>query len=68
LWRASWLAKAANAFPEPPGDDDLPIVTSADDLVIFVAGGRIPIPQHVYFPSWGHPPCRVVQPVSSPSR
>lgn len=68
LWRASWLAKAANAFPEPPGDDDLAVVASPDDLVVFVAGGRIPIPQHVYFPSWGHPPCRVVRTVRSPSR
>jgi hypothetical protein len=61
LWRESWLARAANAFPEPPGEDDLPIITDPDDLVVFVAGGRIPIPQHVYFPSWGHPPCRVVR-------
>jgi hypothetical protein len=28
-----------------------------------VAGGRIPIPQHVWFPSWGFPPCRIAVPV-----
>lgn len=61
LWRTSWLAKAVTAFPEPPGDGDLPVLTDPDDLLLFVAGGRIPIPQHVYFPSWGHPPCRVVR-------
>jgi hypothetical protein len=63
LWRSSWLAEASRAFPEPPGEADIPVVSDPDDLLIVVAGGRIPIPQHVWFPTWGHPPCRVVVPV-----
>ncbi|MDH4146007.1 MAG: hypothetical protein OEY23_12675 [Acidimicrobiia bacterium] len=35
------------------------VLASPDDLVLFVAGGRIPIPQHVWFPSWGFPPCKL---------
>jgi hypothetical protein len=26
-----------------------------------VAGADLPIPQHAYSPSWGHPPCRVTR-------
>lgn len=66
MWKSSWLASAARAFAEPPGEEDLAVLASAEDVVLFVAGGRIPIPQNVYFPSWGHPPCRVVRRVHLP--
>jgi hypothetical protein len=33
---------------------------------VFVAGGTIPIPQHVWFPGWGFPPAQVVRAVALP--
>jgi hypothetical protein len=54
-----------SADPDGAGGSDLPVLAGPDDLVVFVAGGRIPIPQHVWFPSWGFPPCRVTVPVLS---
>lgn len=30
----------------------IPVVKSPDDIVLFVAGAGLPIPQHVYFPTW----------------
>ena len=30
-------------------------------LLVVVAGGTIPIPQHVWFPGWGFPPAHVVR-------
>lgn len=44
----------------------IPVVASAQDIVIFVAGGDAPIPQHVYFPTWGFPTCRLVIPIRCP--
>jgi len=44
----------------------IPVVERAEDIVIFVAGGDAPIPQHVYFPTWGFPACRVVVPIALP--
>jgi hypothetical protein len=44
----------------------VPVVERAEDIVIFVAGGDAPIPQHVYFPTWGFPSCRIVVPVVLP--
>jgi len=32
----------------------------------FVAGADLPIPQHVYCPSWGYPPCRVTREIAAP--
>jgi hypothetical protein len=31
----------------------MPIVRSAGDITVLVAGGDLSIPQHVYFPTWG---------------
>ncbi len=45
----------------------IPVVAAPQDIVIFVAGGSMPIAQHVYFPSWGFPYCRLTQPVALPS-
>lgn len=44
----------------------IPVVERAENIVIFVAGGDAPIPQHVYFPTWGFPACRVVVPIALP--
>ena len=33
---------------------------------LVVAGADLPIPQHAYCPSWGHPPCRVTRLIVSP--
>ena len=44
----------------------IPVVERAEDIVIFVAGGDAPIPQHVYFPTWGFPSCRLVVPIALP--
>jgi hypothetical protein len=44
----------------------IPVVERASDIVLFVAGGDAPIAQQVYFPSWGFPYCRIVQPVELP--
>jgi hypothetical protein len=44
----------------------IPVVAAPEDIVIFVAGGSMPIAQHVYFPGWGFPYCRLTQPVVLP--
>jgi hypothetical protein len=46
----------------------IPVVRDPDDIVIFVAGARVPIAQQVYFPTWGFPRCRLALPVQLPSR
>jgi hypothetical protein len=73
-WEASWLAETVGAARGRRTDEagrvdgaDRPVLSGPDDLVVFVAGGRIPIPQHVWFPSWGFPPCRIAVPVSPTS-
>lgn len=67
----SWLF--AKAFPRPQwpqriqsamANGQVPIVAQPDDITIVVAGGTIPIPQNVYFPSWGFPPCRITCPIA----
>jgi hypothetical protein len=30
----------------------IPVVAKPDDIIVFVAGSGLPIPQHVYFPTW----------------
>lgn len=52
-----WVLAAANA------GQDIPAVRAPDDIVVVVAGGDIPIPQHAYCPSWGFPPCRLTREV-----
>jgi hypothetical protein len=44
----------------------IPVVERPEDIVIFVAGGDAPIPQHVYFPTWGFPSCRLTIPIVLP--
>jgi hypothetical protein len=65
-WRRSWLHAAVR-----PGDwpewvaaaegGAIPAVREPDDITLIVAGADLPIPQHAYCPSWGHPPCRVTR-------
>jgi hypothetical protein len=38
----------------------------AANLPEIVAGADLPIPQHVYCPSWGYPPCRVTREIAAP--
>jgi hypothetical protein len=42
-------------------------VRSPDDIVLIVAGGDVPIAQHVYCPSWGFPPCSITRQVHLPA-
>ncbi|MGF1600048.1 MAG: hypothetical protein ACFCVK_24590 [Acidimicrobiales bacterium] len=57
LWNAAWVAERVAGRPDR--SEDVTVVADPESFVIFVAGGRIPIPQHVWFPSWGFPPCCV---------
>ena len=66
-WRRSWIHATVREsdWPEwaraaaPSGS--IPAMREPDDLTLVVAGADLPIPQHVYCPSWGHPPCRVTR-------
>lgn len=73
MWQHSWLHKdlaEANQWPdwvvEAAESGAIPAVRTPEDITLFVAGGTIPIAQHVYFPSWGFPPCRIVKPIELP--
>jgi len=74
LWREMWVRQkiaprygvpawvsAAEAAQEP-----IPVVQRPQDIVVFVAGGLAPIAQHVYFPTWGFPYCRVTRAIALP--
>ena len=69
VWRRSWIHGAVRDSDWPGWARDaartgtIPAVREADDLTVIVAGADLPIPQHVYCPSWGHPPCRVTREV-----
>ncbi len=74
MWRRSWLHKdlaEANQWPDwvmaASETGAIPAVRDPADITLFVAGGTIPIAQHVYFPSWGFPPCRIVKPITLPA-
>lgn len=74
LWETLWVrrnvgrtyglpqwVKDAEARSEP-----IPIVERPEHIIVFVAGGNAPIAQQVYFPTWGFPFCRVVEPIILP--
>jgi hypothetical protein len=72
-WRKSWFKTqlvADDNWPEwvreAAANDAIPAVEKPDDIVIVVAGGNIPIPQHVYGPSWGFPPARITREIHVP--
>ena len=65
LLSQSWLAETVERWPAHVAAGveagSVPVAESADDLVLFVAGGDIPIAQHVWFPSWGFPKALIVK-------
>lgn len=73
-WRRSWLHATVRApdWPEwaraaAARDGWIPAVREPDDITLIVAGADLPIPQHAYCPSWGHPPCRVTREIVLPA-
>lgn len=73
-WRGSWLHATARAgdWPEwaraaAARDEAIPAVAEPDDITLVVAGADLPIAQHAYCPSWGHPPCRVTREIVLPA-
>lgn len=54
-----WVRRAAE-------QGSVPAVKHPEDITLIVAGGDIPIPQNVYFPSWGFPPCRITRDIQLP--
>ena len=61
-WRRTWLHQRLikpESWPdwvaEAAGQGAVPAVRAPEDITVIVAGGDIPIPQCVYFPSWGFP-------------
>ena len=71
-WRRSWIHATVRASDWPDWaraaaeSGSIPAVREPDDLTLIVAGADLPIPQHAYCPSWGHPPCRVTREVVLP--
>ena len=72
-WRDSWLfgtVGGVERWPEVVRDASatgaVPVVARADDLVIVVAGGNVPIAQQAWCPSWGFPPARISREVRLP--
>ncbi|MGH7931824.1 MAG: hypothetical protein ACREQN_01520 [Candidatus Binataceae bacterium] len=66
-WKRSWAFAVMKSVrwprwvTEAAARGAIPVVESPNDIVLFVAGGDLPIPQNVYFPSWGFPPCRITK-------
>ena len=67
-WRASWLYRTvagAERWPEwvhaSAAQGAVAPTARPEDIVIVVAGGDIPIAQHVYCPSWGFPAARITR-------
>ena len=75
VWRTLWLAQLAQQGSGGASGEgglhaerDLAVIVDPSQLLVFVAGGTIPIPQHVWFPGWGFPPAQIVRPVTPPVR
>ena len=72
-WRGSWLYGTV-ASPERwpchvhAGAAQGAVAPTArpEDIVVVVAGGDIPIAQHVYCPAWGFPAARITRRVALP--
>ena len=70
-WRRSWIHATVRASDWPDWaiaaaeSGSIPAVREPDDITLIVAGAELPIPQHAYCPSWGHPPCRVTREIVS---
>jgi hypothetical protein len=73
-WRRSWIHATVRASDWPDwaiaaaASGAIPAVGEPDDITLVVAGAELPIPQHAYCPSWGHPPCRITREIVSGSR
>ncbi|MBL8383522.1 MAG: hypothetical protein JNM90_10620 [Burkholderiales bacterium] len=72
-WRASWLFKTVGGIERWPAAvrdaaaaGAVPVAACADDLVLVVAGGNVPIAQHAYCPAWGFPPARISRAIDLP--
>jgi hypothetical protein len=72
-WRSSWLFQTVGdierwpqAVRDAAAQGAVPAVARAQDLVLVVAGGNVPIAQHAYCPSWGFPPARISRKVRLP--
>jgi hypothetical protein len=74
VWRRSWIHATvrqtdwpewARAAAQQAGA--IPAVREPDDITLVVAGADLPIPQHAYCPSWGHPPCRITREIALPA-
>ena len=73
VWRRSWLHGIARASDWPEWaraaaerEGAVPAVREPDDITLVVAGADLPISQHAYCPTWGHPPCRVTREIVLP--
>ena len=73
-WRRSWLHATVRAGDWPgwavsaaAETGSIPAVREPDDITLIVAGADLPIPQHAYCPSWGHPPCQVTREIVPPA-
>jgi len=72
-WRRSWLHATVRASDWPrwaraaAEEGSIPAVEEPADITLIVAGADLPIPQHAYCPSWGHPPCRVTREIVLPA-
>jgi hypothetical protein len=73
-WRRSWIHGTVRASDWPEWvrlaaerEGSIPAVQEPDDITLVVAGADLPIPQHAYCPSWGHPPCRVTREIVLPA-
>jgi len=72
-WKESWIFALLRLdhFPEWVRDSAekgaIPAVKEPEDITVIVVGGDLPIPQHVYFPSWGFPPCRITKEIKLPT-
>jgi hypothetical protein len=72
-WEKSWFKTRLVADGKWPAwvldaahDGAIPATETPDDIIIVVAGGNVPIPQHVYCPSWGFPAARITQQIALP--
>ncbi|HYB44728.1 MAG TPA: hypothetical protein VEL75_23330, partial [Candidatus Methylomirabilis sp.] len=73
IWRRSWLRAAVRETEWPAWvteaareTGEIPAVRDPADITVVVAGADLAIPQLAYFPSWGHPPCRVTREIAMP--
>ena len=71
-WQRLWIRReivpsygAPEWVKRAEATGSIPVVESPDQIVLFVAGGDAPIPQHAYFPTWGFPDCRITLPIVS---